>query len=111
MRFVYLFELFDPKSNTLVDTDIFYTVSAAIDEVSPNLRELSDLTWKISFDEEGVLEGIAWFSGESLAATISTYHLNRGEQQEHHPAIQSANSPDALQIAIDDLIKKNHEKQ
>ena len=111
MRLVYLFELFQPASLTLADTDIFYTVSAALDEAVRRLREFQELEWEISFDADGVLEGVAWFSAGNLAATISTYHLDRGEQHEHHPAIEQASSSESLRQAIDDILQKQHDTQ
>lgn len=110
MRFVYLFELFHADSGNLVDSDIFYTVSAAIDEAFRLLPPSKHLDWKISFDDEGVLEGIAWFLKGNLAATVSTYHLDRGEQKEHYSSLELAKTPEALKSAIDKLLQNRHEK-
>lgn len=89
MQNVYLLEQFHPDTGFLVDCDVYYTLSAGLDAALSSAARAQALRFVVSFDTEDQLAGVALFAEGGLRASLSVYHLNRGEQREHHPKLDS----------------------
>ena len=87
MQNVYLLEQFNPDTGFLVDCEVYYTLSAGVDAAVAGAAREQRLRFVVSFDAEDQLAGVALFVGGGLRASLSVYHLNRGEQGEHHPRL------------------------
>lgn len=109
---LYLVELMNPETGNIDEVDVCARLDVAIEKVYNWLDSFGELRKsvcvEVSYDDEGVLEGVGFFNDEQdMASCITTYQLDRDADVASISEIASAcaGPKDLLQSALNRVFR------
>jgi hypothetical protein len=98
---VFLVELLDPYTGELEEADVSGKLDLAVEKVYWHLANYSDshVEVEVSFDEDGVIEGVGFFNEEhEMISCITVYHLDRDTDDPEDSRIRNACSGPLVEL-------------